>query len=145
MNIDWNEQAAKAARYVSEEMQAALRGAMKWHRQYAVVFGNDGDPDEPESIPAVEVEMLRNMLQDLPDRAEEVGFAKHHDTWAMIVKLRYLRPDSVKDLHDSVWQFWHCANVCAKGLNNVTLGDLAYHASEQQKIAAKAIAFHQPD
>ena len=113
MDMNWTEQAARAAEYASDEMFHEHRGAMRWKGAIAI-FGNDGYRQDERS--RIQVEVLRQLLEECG--VEEFGFAvddrpvvdgqavserSRGYSWAMIVEDAEIVA-GVDDLHQMVWE-----------------------------------------
>lgn len=109
---DWNLEAKKAVKYITEHLFEAHRGAFAKPNNVVIVFGNDGDDDRARR----EIEHVRNTLAQLEPAPQELAFAKCDEgySWCLL-----FRAESERDAEKvaaganlNVWVAWSeaCGN-----------------------------------
>jgi hypothetical protein len=96
-DVDWNAEAARAARYISEHMMESHRGACAWGAHGVVVlYGNDGIKD-PRYVG--ERAAVRRMLAEdgIPVLGE--GVCGEGYTWTILA-----RGEDIVWFHTLVWE-----------------------------------------
>jgi hypothetical protein len=87
MATDWNLEAVKVADFIKREIFEAHRGAVQWHNNVVIVFGNDNYTKG--YLAKKKVAFVRSCLPGLDPPQTELGFgidSTEGYTWVLLVR-----------------------------------------------------------
>lgn len=102
---DWNQAAASAAKYMSENAFEAHRGAIPWAiADVTAIFGNDCYLDEAGNPNYLTADLVRRVRGRLAEGGiEELGFGTTGDGYSWVILARH---KNAEGLGQMVWGEW---------------------------------------